>query len=147
MIATDITLGIGAEVTATALAGLTVTGYPLQLDSKAGVDADNDGAADFIGTDSFAVVGGTGVDSELASLLAGFGAYVGVGTFDVTLSSAMDSYVSTTGGFGPIDPVAGTTEGYVTVTYEYTPVPEASTALLLTLGLVAVADGRRRIGR
>ena len=57
-VSTDVTLGIGAGVTAAGLAGITAVAVPLQTDSAVGVAADNDGAADFIGTDSFSVVGG-----------------------------------------------------------------------------------------
>ena len=57
LVPSDVTLGIGAEVTAVGLAGVTAIAVPLQTDSGT-VDADNDGPADFVGTDSFAVVGG-----------------------------------------------------------------------------------------
>jgi hypothetical protein len=133
LIATDITLGIGAEVTAVGLAGVTAVAVPLQTDS-----------ADFIGTDAFAVVGGTGSDSDSDELLAGFGAYIGLGTFDVTVSSVVETFLSTTGGFGPIDPVPGMTDGTVTVTYEYTPIPEPTTVLLVAGGLAALAATRTR---
>lgn len=143
LISTDITLGIGAEVTAVGLAGVAAVAVPLQLDSAVGIDADNDGAADFLGTDAFAVVGGTGSDSDSDVLLAGLGPYIGVGTFDVEITAIVETYLSTTGGFGPIDPFPGVTDGTVTVTYEFTPVPEPSTALLLTVGLVVIATRRR----
>lgn len=144
LVATDVTLGIGAEVTAVGLAGITAVAVPLQTGTGIGIDADNDGAADFIGTDAFSVVGGSGSDSDFDELLAGLGVYVGLGTFDVTVSSVVETFLSTTGGFGPIDPVPGMTDGTVTVTYEYTPVPEPGTVLLLASGLAALAAGRRR---
>jgi len=144
LITTDITLGIGAEVTAVGLAAVTAVAMPLQTDSATGIDADNDGAADFIGTDAFAVLGGTGSDSDSDELTSGFGTYVGVGSFDVTISSSVETFLSTTGGFGPIDSVPGVTEGAVTVTYEYTPIPEPGSALLLAPGLAALAWRRKR---
>ena len=145
-IPTDVTLGIGAAVTAVGLAGVTAIAIPLQLGSALGVAADNDGAADFVGTDSFSVVGGTGSDSDMDMLVAGLAPYIGLGTFDVDVSSVVETFLSTTGGFGPIDPVPGVTEGTVTVTYEFTPVPEPSTLLLMTVGLAGFAWVRRRTG-
>jgi len=139
-----VTLGIGAEVTAVGLAGITVVAVPLQTGSTM-VDADNDGAADFIGTDAFSVTGGSGTDSDMDMLTVGLGPYIGLGTFDVIVSSSVETFVSTTGGFGPIDPVPGLTDGTVTVTYTYTPVPEPSTMVLGAMALVGlVAVGRRR---
>ncbi|MFW6124999.1 MAG: choice-of-anchor E domain-containing protein [Pirellulales bacterium] len=139
-VSTDVTLGIGAEVTATGLAALTVVAVPLQTDSAVGVDADNDGAADFIGTDAFSVTGGVGSDSDSAMLVGDdVLPYIGVGTFDVTIGADVETFLSTTGGFGPIDPVPGNTEGTVTVTYEFTnAVPEPSAVTLFVLGAVGL---------
>ncbi|MCB9853970.1 MAG: choice-of-anchor E domain-containing protein [Phycisphaerales bacterium] len=140
---TNITLGIGAEVTVTAQSLLTAVALPLQTGSAMGVDADNDGAADFIGTDSFSVVGGSGMDSDMdmstapATLLA----FTGLGTFNVELASGVETFLSTSGGFGPIDPVPGVTQGTVTVTYEY--VPEPATALMFVFGGIALIRRRR----
>lgn len=138
-VTTDITLGIGAEVTAVGLAGVTAVAVPLQTGSAVGVDADNDGAADFLGTDAFSVVGGTGSDSDSDMLTVGLLPYIGLGTFDVTVSASVETFLSTTGGFGPIDPVPGVTDGMVTVTYEYNPpVPEPTTFALLSMGLLSL---------
>lgn len=142
-ITSDITLGIGAEVTVSAMSLLTAIAVPLQTDSAVAIDADNDGAADFIGTDAFSVVGGTGIDSDsdMSTLPATLAAFTGVGTFDAILSSAVETFLSTTGGFGPIDPVPGVTNGTVKVTYEY--VPEPGTISLLLLGGSALFFRRR----
>ncbi|MCH8004952.1 MAG: choice-of-anchor E domain-containing protein [Planctomycetes bacterium] len=145
---TDVTLGIGARVTAVGLGGITLVAVPLQIGSAVGIAADNDGAADFVGTDSFSVVGGSGSDSDMAMLTTGFGVYIGLGTFDVDVSAIVETFLSTTGGYGPIDPVPGNTDGTVTVTYEFSSIPEPSTALLLASGLAALAvrSGIRRRG-
>lgn len=148
VIPTDVTLGIGAEVTAVGLAGITAIAIPLQLGSALGIDADNDAAADFVGTDSFTVLGGSGFDSDFDELVAGLAVYVGLGTFDVTVAGVVQNFLSTTGGFGPISQTPGVTDGTVTVAYEFTPVvPEPSTALLLASGLGALAVRLRRRAR
>ncbi len=141
-IPTDVTLGIGAEVTATAPSALAVIAVPLQLGSALGVAADNDGAADFIGTDSFSVSGGSGSDSDSNTLSSGFASYIGTGTFSTTISSLVQNFLSTTGGFGPIQQTPGSVDGMVTVTYNY--VPEPATMSLLAVGGLAVLKRRRR---
>ena len=144
---TDVTLGIGAEVTATGLAGVAATAVPLQTDTGLGIAADDDGAPDFVGADSFTVAGGVGVDSDSDELTGvGVAPYVGLGFFDVFVDAIVSTFVSTTGGFGPIAPVPGVTAGLVTVTYEYITgpiVPEPSTALVVGLGLGAMVIGTR----
>ncbi len=147
-VASDITLGIGAEVTATAPSALTAVAVPLQTDSGQ-TDADNDGAADFLGTDAFAVTGGSGSDSDMdmstlpATLALYTATFLGE-TFDTTIDSAVETFLSTSGGFGPIDPVPGITEGMVTVTYEYVPIPEPATFTLAGIGCLALALLARR---
>ena len=144
-IPTDVTLGIGAQVTAVGLAGITAIAVPLQLGSAIGVAADNDGAPDFVGTDSFSVIGGIGNDVDADTLVAGLGPYIGIGTFGVTVSAVVQNFLSTTGGFGPIQQTPGSTDGLVTVTYEYTPIPEPGTGLLVMAGMLGLAIGRRRV--
>ena len=145
-VTTNITLGVGAEVTASAPAALTLVAVPLQTDSATGIAADNDGAADFIGTDSFSVTGGSGNDTDSDSP-GSFVAYIGAGTFAVTIDSVVETFVSTTGGFGPIDVTPGVTEGFVKVIYEYSaaiPSPAAAGAGLSMLGGLGLLARRRR---
>ncbi len=143
-IPSDIVMGIGAEVTATAPLGLiALTAIPLQSGSGT-VAADNDGAADFLGTDSFGITGGSGNDSDsdfTQSSLATFIATFAGETFDTTVDSVVSTYLYTTGGYGPIDSVPGMTDGTITVTYEY--VPEPATMSLLAVGAVALLRRRR----
>lgn len=144
-ITTDVTLGIGAKVTASApLSLIVVTAIPLQLGSATGIAADNDGTADFIGTDSFTVTGGMGTDSDAdftTSSLATFEATFVGETFDTTIDSVVENYLSTSGGYGPFNPVPGMTDGTITVTYEY--IPEPATLGLLSLGALALLRRRR----
>lgn len=141
-------LAIGAEVTITTTFGNSVVSVPLQSGSMVGVAADNDGAADFIGTDSFTVAGGIGNDSQSAVLTAALDLanYTGLGTFDIDVAAVVANLLSTTGGYGPIQQTPGSTDGTVTVTYTFNPVavPEPTTALLLGGGLLAIAIGRRQ---
>ena len=137
-----VTLGIGAEVTAIAPDALALVAVPLQTDSGS-VDADNDGDADFIGTDAFSVTGGTGNDSDSAALPPGdLTPYIGTGDIAVSVVGLAETYLSTSGGFGPIDPTPGDFSGTVTVEYNY--IPEPATLSILTLAGLALIRRRRK---
>ena len=144
---TDLTLGIGGKVTAAAPSALTLVAIPLQQDSATGIAGDEaveDPDPDFAGPDSFSVTGGTGTDSATATLTnsADFDPYKGTGTFNINISSIIETYLSTSGGSGLIDPTPGQTEGTVTVMYEY--VPEPATLAILGIGGLGVLSRRRR---
>jgi len=143
-ITSDVDLGIGAELTAASMANLVLVVIPMQ-EGSANVDADNDGTADFLGTDAFAVTGGSGSDSDFDETIlpADLLAFTGPGTFQVEISSQVNTYLSTNGGYGPIDPIPGMTDGSVMVTYEYN-VPEPTTMVLLAVGGMGVLARRRR---
>jgi hypothetical protein len=137
-VSSDVTLGIGADLTATAPLSLIVLGATPRQVGSGTVDADNDDFADFIGTDAFAVTGGSGSDSDVGFTTSSLSTFVSTfagETFDTTLDSSVDTFLSTTGGFGPIDPVPGVTYGTVTVTYEYV-VPEPGTLILMVMGIL-----------
>ncbi len=143
-VGSDVTLGIGAEVTASAMTALTAVAIPLQTGDST-VDADNDGAADYLGTDAFSLTGGSGTDDDMdmSTLPATLALFTGLGTFPVDVSADVETFLSTSGGFGPIDPVPGLTEGTVKVIYEYTPIPEPATLGLFLLGMLNFVRRRR----
>jgi hypothetical protein len=137
---THVKLGIGATVTANAPESLTIIIVPLQQ-GEGDVVADNDGTPpDFTGTDSFTVTGNTGSDSDTSSP-GSLGAYIGTGTFAVTLSSVVETFTSTTGGTGECASTPGQYEGKVKVTYTYVPEPATLTLLGAGAGLLLL---RRR---
>lgn len=140
---THVSLGIGATVTADAPESLTIIVVPLQ-EGEADVPIDNepnDGDADFAGTDTLIVTGNTGSDSDSASPST-LGAYIGTETFDVTISSVLETTTSTSGGDGECQTTAGQYDGKVTV--EYTYVPEPATLSLIGAGLGALLLRRKR---
>ncbi|MEM1166512.1 MAG: choice-of-anchor E domain-containing protein [Planctomycetota bacterium] len=144
----DVDLGIGAEVTANpvGLAAFTVVAVPLQVGSGS-VTGDTDGPADFVGTDAFSVTGGVGMDddsftSSVAGDLAFFTATFVGETFDVEIDPQTETFLSTTGGFGPIDPVPGRTSGTVTVKYTFVPTPGVASIF----AVATLATTRRRRG-
>ncbi len=136
----DVTLGVGATVEAFAPSALTVVAVPLQTDTGS-VEADSDAAADFVGDDSFAIATTSGSDDDTAMLLNTFAPYVGTGTFDTVIKNTIETFLSTSGGFGPNDANPGTFDGTVTVTYEY--IPEPASLALLGLGGLCLIRRRR----
>jgi hypothetical protein len=146
-----VTLGIGGTVTAQdAGANLSaLVADPAQINMGT-VDPDNDGAADFIGTDSLSVTGGVGMDSDSTNSSAGgvLAAFTGPngapGTFDVNLGSILNTSVIASGPFGPTQTTEGTISGTITVTYTYNdgiPTPAALPAGLALMGMLGL---RRR---
>lgn len=146
-----VTLGVGTSVTATPdyLSQLTLNAA--QSGGPTAVAADNDGAPDFVGTDSFTISGGIGSGSDndmstLASILSSFVAQISPPDpqFATVISNSIFTSTSTSGIFGPISTSPGTFSGDLTVVYEYTPTPEPTSTLLLGSAGALMAFRRRR---
>jgi hypothetical protein len=148
-----VNLQIGANVTAKTGVSLitTVTAQPLKSGSG-GVAADNDGAADFLGTDSFTISGGGSASNAVlnttSNYLTQFTQQGFPHTYLVTISNSPLTSVSTSGIVGPTSAASGTFSGTVNVTYTYAlaPVPEAGGLFwgLSLCGIVAVLRPRVR---
>ena len=107
------------------------------------VDADNDVAADFIGTDAndFGTLADTDSDSDSAT--TGLTPFIGLGTLAGTIADNQVWGVS--GGGDAVTQVLNSRSTTVwTVTYEFEPVPEPSTALLGLVGVLGLVCRRRR---
>lgn len=138
---TDVTLGIGATVTATGPDSFALVAIPLQTGQAYDVPADNDGyPPDYAGDDSFAVSTGTGSDSD-SDNPTDFTPYIGTGTFSVNIASSVKTNTETDGGDGMTQTTAGDYYGKVKVTYTY--VPEPATLSLLGAGAVLLYRRKR----
>ncbi|HTU24987.1 MAG TPA: choice-of-anchor E domain-containing protein [Pirellulales bacterium] len=130
---TDVTLGIGATVMVHAMGGLAATAVPMQTASGT-VTANVNPPGTYTGTDAFTVSGGSGSDTGTGDLTgASVTPYIGLGTFNVSSTSSLQTSLITDGGYGPENPSAGVTSGMVTVTYIYS-VPEPGTLALFGMG-------------
>ena len=138
-----VTLGIGGELTVTGPDALVVVTIPLQLNSgSVSADEVGDGGGDYAGPDAFAVSSASGSDTDEEFLTTGFDSYKGTGTFNVSVESLAETFLSTSGGFGPINPDPGIANGTVTVIYEY--IPEPGTMAMLAVGGIGMLLRRRR---
>ncbi len=144
-IPTDVSLGIGASVTVEALGVLSASAMPLQTASAIGVAADNDGAPDFSGTDSFGITSGSASDiGDMSSTVSAvLSLFTGPGSFDAWFSSVAETFLTSSGGYGPAYPAPGETEGTITVTYDYE-IPEPASVLLLGFGGLSIILRRKR---
>lgn len=139
-VAGNVTLSGGAELEASGPSSLVVVTTPTDSITDP-VDADNDGAADFVGTDSLELVYGMAMDSDVAMLMAGFTPYEGAGTVDFTITPTLLNSFSASGAFGPIDATPGDVSGTLEITYNY--IPEPATMALLGLGGLTLLRRRR----
>ena len=130
-------LAVGATVTATAPSGVTLAAVPRQ----AGSDPDLAAYA------SYTVIGNSGTASDTFgpdSNPLDFGPYEGTGDFNVNISAVLYQQLFTSGGTGTLTSSSEETDGTVSVTYNFTPVPEPSAIALLGCGLSVLPFLRRR---
>ena len=146
---TDVTIGIGVDVTVSVLSGLTAVAKPFGSGTALGVLADDplepSGVPDFTGPDAFGVENDGAVDvGEFLSIdpliLAMF---TGLGGFDVTVDSTRSSFIRAGGRLGFAKPIGGQTDGVVTVIYDYH-VPEPLTLSLFCISGGLIVNRRRR---
>jgi hypothetical protein len=112
--------------------------------------ADNDGAPDFLGTDSFSISGGATATNSLlrntAPYIAQLEAPNGTFTYPVTITNSAISNASTSGILGTTN-ASGTFSGKVTVIYTYNTlaaVPEAGTVFFGASLAMLLAFRRQR---
>ena len=143
----DVTLGIGAQVTAVGPDLTTLVAMPMHVGSQTGVGPDDEqGGPDFFGLDSFALTGGVGSDSDQANIVDPLKLvlYIGAENFDVDISALLATMHTASGGAGSVHPTAGTTDGKIKVIYTTENVPEPATMSLLALGGVAALVRRKK---
>jgi hypothetical protein len=137
------TVAIGTDVKVSGpLIGSPLIVHAVPVNTNSGfVAGDNDGAPDFLGTDSIKITGTIASDLQSASRTAAFdiAPYEGAGwvTFDYsTLTSTAGSFSTTGGGANFVDFGSISAEFTATITYEF--VPEPSCIVLALVGSMVV---------
>lgn len=137
---------IGSNITVSGPASLIVLTQPLQTNSGA-ITADTDTLPDYVGTDSIMVTGTNSTDTQSASLLSGFLAYIGSGNVPFTFTSTTNNASSSTVSPGVTYDLPPTFDFVASVTYEYAASVPTPAALPAGLGLMAVAGLLKRFRR
>jgi len=140
--AVSFTANLNGSVAGTIPAAIAATAVLTQSDGPEGVDGDNDAAADFVGTDShdFGSISDNSSDSDFAT--TGLAPFIGLGTVGGSVNDTQSWSVS--GGGDAVTQVSNSQSTTIwTVTYDYDPVPEPSSALLGLVGLLGLARRRR----
>lgn len=134
-----VTANLSAEITADGPnTSFTIVVNP--LGSQAVTLGADEGEAfpDFAGSDSASITGVSGSDTDTATILSGFGDYIGLGTFDVDFDAVATSMA--VGGGNVASFFTTEASASVTVVYDYTapaPVPLPAGLPLALIGIAA----------
>jgi hypothetical protein len=101
-----------------------------------------DGITDYAGTSGAIVATFTPSNSEVLSYNSGLASFIGTGSLTFGLVSDASTALTTTGGNNSTS-MSTTGQAGVTITYDYTSIPEPATIGLLGLGVLGLLRKRR----